>query len=95
MIKESIWSRQRRLKKDEKDILEVLRNDFRSMSVELDNDDWKAAAVSSDSITTACIKLHRMKDEIEDVDWIVGSFDRINERMEQLETALTEAGIGI
>ena len=94
-MSDSIWTRQRRLREEESDLLKSLRRNFKSLSVELDHDDWRAAATSSDAITAVCVRMTALAVELDDVDWIVGSFERINDRMEELESALTESGIGI
>jgi len=94
-MSDSIWTRQRRLREEESDLLKSLRRNFKSLSVELDHDDWASAAASSDEITSVCVRMTALTIELDDVDWIVGSFDRINERMEALEQMLVDEGLGI
>jgi hypothetical protein len=92
MSKESIWVRQRRLKKEEEVLLSRIRQTFRGLAVELDNDDWQAATTSSDLLVTQCIRQNEIELELDDVDWIVGKFDQIGERMEKLESEARQHG---
>ena len=95
MVKESIWTRQRRLQKEEQKLLTKLSFDFNSLAVELDNKDWDSATITAREVTDISAQLKSLTRELEDVDWIVESFDKINERMEKLEDILVEEGIGI
>jgi hypothetical protein len=94
-IRENIWTRQRKLQDREKDLLGAIRSTFKGLVAELDHDDWRSAAISADELTGFCVEQEKLEIELEDVTWIVDSFARINERMEQLESTLMEAGIGI
>ena len=89
-MRDSIWTRQRKLHQQEQAILKDLRQTFKDLSVELDNDDWRAAATSARSVADLCDELTPITIEIEDVDWIVASFDRINERMEKLDQIVAD-----
>jgi hypothetical protein len=91
---DNIWTRQRKLQDREKDLLAGIRSTFKGLVAELDNDDWRAAAISSDELTGFCVEQEKLEIELEDVTWIVDSFARINERMEQLEATLIDEGIG-
>ena len=94
-FQESIWTRQRKLQDEEAKILAAMRTTFKSLGVELDNDDWRAGAVSADLLISQCVRQAEIERELEGVTPLVEGFDRINERMEQLEQTLMNEGIGI
>jgi hypothetical protein len=94
-IRENIWTRQRKLQVREKDLLGAIRSTFKGLVAELDHDDWRSAAISADELTGFCVEQEKLEIELFDVTGIVDAFDRINERMEKLESTLIEEGIGI
>jgi hypothetical protein len=91
-MRDNIWTRQRKLHELEDKTLEDLRSTFKGLATELDNDDWTASAVSADILIGQCQVLQKMEPEIEDVDWLVGKFDEIGERMEKLEGEARQHG---
>jgi hypothetical protein len=94
MIKQPIWTRQRNLQDINDQNLIDMRATFKGLATELDNDDWRAAAISADALITQVVRQKEIDRELEDVNEIVAAWDRINERMEQIESTLIAEGIG-
>jgi hypothetical protein len=94
-VRENIWTRQRKLQDREKGLLAAIRSTFKGLVAELDNDDWRAAAISADELTGLCAEQELLEIELFDVTDIVDSFARINERMNEIEEAMIDAGIGV
>jgi hypothetical protein len=89
---ENIWTRQHRLQKEERLLLDSMRSTFKGMGVELDNDDFKASATSADLLVTQCIRQVEIETELKDVNYLVDGFDKLNERMEKLEELAKSEG---
>ena len=87
-MSESIWTRERNLRNIEKRVLEKLRKTHQSLSTELLNDDWQAAAGSANRIMLEAVHMITIERELESVEELVDGFKRVQEGMELLEGKL-------
>ena len=84
-MNDSIWTRQRKLKQYEKEVLINLRCGKTSLDAELANDDWRAVAITANIILVDSIRMQEIERELEDVVELVEGYARIEARIEILE----------
>ena len=90
-MRESIWTRERKLKEEEEFLLTSLRMHYKSLHAELDNDDWDAAKTTAVAIQECCIRQKMVERELENVTALCDGWERIEKRMDELEKASGKA----
>jgi hypothetical protein len=78
-----------RLERERSHLMETIQNDFVGMGAEIDNIDWHAASASATRLAESTARMSEVALELDDVEWIINSFDRITKRLEELESGQT------